>query len=136
MSISSPTYLYHCPYRYYFRLRISIDLKIYIGKTELRYSLTGVLGTFFLDQWCFDAMMSDIRPLTKVALTLIKHREGILNYFPHLITNGSVEETINKIKTLKRQAWIQRYGIFQTQTLSSTLSGLLINRMNLFFGMT
>ena len=59
----------------------------------------------FLDQWCFDALMSGVKPLVKVALTLVKHREGILNYFPHLITSGSVEGTINKIKTLKRQAY-------------------------------
>ena len=59
----------------------------------------------FLNQWCLDAMMSGIRPLIKVSLTLVKHREGILNYFPHRITSGSVEGTINKIKTLKRQAY-------------------------------
>jgi len=59
----------------------------------------------FLDQWCFDALMSGVKPLVKVALTLVKHRAGILNYFPHLITSGTVEGTINKIKTLKRQAY-------------------------------
>ncbi len=59
----------------------------------------------FLNQWCFDAMMSGIKPLGKVALTLLKHKKGILNYFPHRITSGSVEGTINKIKTLKRQAY-------------------------------
>jgi transposase len=59
----------------------------------------------FLKQWCFDALMSGVKPLVKVALTLIKHRDGILNYFPHLITSGPVEGTVNKIKTLKRQAY-------------------------------
>lgn len=59
----------------------------------------------FLNQWCLDALMSGIKPLEKIALTLTKHREGILNYYPHRITSGSVEGTINKIKTLKRQAY-------------------------------
>lgn len=62
-------------------------------------------GKRYLNQWCFDALMSGIRQLAKVAMTLIKHREGIPNYFPHQISSGLVEGTINKIKTLKRQAY-------------------------------
>ncbi len=59
----------------------------------------------FLNQWLFDAMTSKIKPLIKVAFTLLSHREGILNYFHHRITSGSVEGTVNKIKTIKRQAY-------------------------------
>ena len=59
----------------------------------------------FLAQWGFDALMSNVKPLVKAALTLRKHRKGILNYFPHRITSGSVEGTVNKIKTMKRQAY-------------------------------
>lgn len=59
----------------------------------------------YLNQWCFDALMSGIQKLRKVAMTLIRHREGILNYFPYQISSGLVEGTINKIKTLKRQAY-------------------------------
>ncbi len=59
----------------------------------------------FLNQWCFDALMSEIKPLVKVGLTLITHKKGILNYFFHRITSASVEGTVNKIKTLKRQAY-------------------------------
>ncbi len=59
----------------------------------------------YLNQWCVDAYMSGIEPLIQVALTLTRKREGVLNYFPHQITNGSVEGTVNKIKTLKRQAY-------------------------------
>lgn len=59
----------------------------------------------FLNQWLFDAMTSDVKPLVKVALTLLSHREGILSYFSHRITSGSVEGTVNKIKTMKRQAY-------------------------------
>jgi len=59
----------------------------------------------FLDQWCFDAMMSGIKALIKVAMTIVAHKEGILNYFPYRITSGPVEGTNNKIKTIKRQAY-------------------------------
>jgi len=31
-------------------------------------------GVAFLIQWCFDALMSEIKPLVKVALTLINHK--------------------------------------------------------------
>lgn len=44
-----------------------------------------------LNQWYFDALMSEIKPLVKVGLTLIKHKKGILNYFYHQLTSGSVE---------------------------------------------
>ena len=59
----------------------------------------------FLKQWCFDAMAAGPKPLIKVALTLLKHKKGILNYFLHRLTSGPVEGIVNKIKTLKRQAY-------------------------------
>ena len=59
----------------------------------------------FLNQWIFDALAAGPKALVKVGLTLLKHRQGILNYFPHKITSGPIEGTVNKIKTLKRQAY-------------------------------
>jgi len=59
----------------------------------------------FLKDWCFDAMNSGITHLAKVARTLMSYRTGILTYFDHKITNGPVEGLVNKIKTLKRQAY-------------------------------
>lgn len=59
----------------------------------------------FLNQWIFDALAVGPKALIKVGLTLLKHRKGILNYFPHQITSGPIEGTVNKIKTLKRQAY-------------------------------
>ena len=59
----------------------------------------------FLNQWIFDALAAGPKVLIKIGLTLLKHRKGILNYFPHRITSASVEGTVNKIKTLKRQAY-------------------------------
>jgi len=59
----------------------------------------------FLNQWLFDALAAGSKALVKVGLTLLKHKKGILNYFPHQITSGPIEGTVNKIKTLKRQAY-------------------------------
>lgn len=59
----------------------------------------------FIETWCQDAMKTTIAPLIKVARTLWLYRTGLLNYFLHPISNGMVEGLINKIKTLKRQAY-------------------------------
>jgi transposase len=59
----------------------------------------------FLAVWCRDAMQSGIKALKRVGKTLGAYRTGLLNYFEHRITSGAVEGLINKIKTLKRQAY-------------------------------
>lgn len=62
-------------------------------------------ASLFLEQWCFDALAAGPKPLIKVALMLLKHKAGILSYFTHHLTSAFVEGTVNKIKTLKRQAY-------------------------------
>ena len=62
-------------------------------------------GEEFLKKWCFDALMTGIKPLAKVAKSLWRRSEGFLNYFAHRISNGKAEGINNKIKTLKRQAY-------------------------------
>jgi transposase len=59
----------------------------------------------FLDAWCKDAENSGIKPLKKIAKTLMHHSHGLLNYYFHHISCGLVEGINNKIKTLKRQAY-------------------------------
>ncbi len=59
----------------------------------------------FLTVWCRDAMNSGIKALKRVGKTLAGYRTGLLNYFDHRITSGAVEGLVNKIKTLKRQAY-------------------------------
>ncbi len=39
-SVSAPSYVYHCPSGYFFRLCIPKFLKVLVGKTEFRYSRT------------------------------------------------------------------------------------------------
>lgn len=59
----------------------------------------------FLWSWCQDALSSGIKHLAKVAKTLMVYRRGLLAYSEHRITNAPVEGLVNKIKTLKRQAY-------------------------------
>jgi len=50
-------------------------------------------------------MEQGIRPLIKVAQTLLSRKSTLLNYFDHFISSGKIEGIINKIKTLKRQVY-------------------------------
>jgi len=59
----------------------------------------------FLETWCRDAMASGIRQLSRLAKTLGGYKKGLLNYFHYRITNATVEGLVNKIKTLKREAY-------------------------------
>lgn len=62
-------------------------------------------GEEFLKKWCFDALMTGIKPLAKVGKSLWRRSEGLLSYFAHRVSNGKAEGINNKIKTLKRQAY-------------------------------
>lgn len=59
----------------------------------------------FLDDWISQAESSEIPMLIKFASTLSEHREGLLSYYDFPISNGPLEGTNNKIKTMKRQAY-------------------------------
>lgn len=69
---------------------------------------TPTLAKISLYSWCHDALTSGIKPFMRLGMTLNKHKNQILNYFKYHITNAAVEETNNKIKTLKRQAYSYR----------------------------
>lgn len=59
----------------------------------------------FLNAWYNDAVATGIPQLVKIANTLQAYSKGIMTYFTHRITNAQVEGLVNKIKTLKRQAY-------------------------------
>ena len=59
----------------------------------------------YFDGWLARARASDIALLKKLADTLEAHREGILAWYDHAISNGPLEGTNNKIKTMQRQAY-------------------------------
>ena len=61
----------------------------------------------FLDEWCSRTMRSKIEPMKKVARSLRKHRELILNWFraKGLISAGTVEGFNNKAKLTTRKSY-------------------------------
>ena len=59
----------------------------------------------FLDDWISQAEDSQVPLLSKFAKTFSKHRQGLLAYYDNPISNGPLEGTNNKIKTMKRQAY-------------------------------
>jgi transposase len=59
----------------------------------------------FLHDWISQAQNSQVPLLTKFAKTLSDRREGLLAYYDFPISNGPLEGTNNKIKTMKRQAY-------------------------------
>jgi len=65
-------------------------------------------ATAFLDGWIRRAGASGIRMLQQMAATLAAYRSGLLAYYDVRITSGPLEGTNNKIKTMKRQAYVFR----------------------------
>ena len=61
----------------------------------------------FLDEWCRQTMRSRIEPMKKIARSLRKHRELILNYFraQKLLSSGVVEGLNNKAKLTMRKSY-------------------------------
>jgi transposase len=61
----------------------------------------------FLDEWCRHVMRSRIEPMKKIARTLRRHRELILNYFhaQKLLCSGVVEGLNNKAKVTMRRSY-------------------------------
>ena len=61
----------------------------------------------FLDQWCTRTMRSKIEPMKKVARTLRRHRQLILNWFEAkgAISAGIVEGLNNKVKLTTRKSY-------------------------------
>jgi transposase len=61
----------------------------------------------FLDDWCRQTMRSRIEPMKKIARSLRKHRELILNYFraQKLFSSGVVEGLNNKAKVTMRKSY-------------------------------
>lgn len=75
------------------------QIRLFWGKRSVKD------GARFLAWWIMDAVESGINELQKTARTLLRHWQGLVNYFKHPITNGKTEGINNKIKTMKRQAY-------------------------------
>lgn len=61
----------------------------------------------FLDQWCTRTMRSQLEPMKRVARSLRKHRELLLNWFRarDAIAAGATEGMNNKLKVITRRAY-------------------------------
>lgn len=62
-------------------------------------------ASVYLDGWIARAKSSDIFMLISLAVTIERHRSGILAYYDFPISTGPLEGTNNKIKTLQKQAY-------------------------------
>jgi len=73
----------------------------------------------FLDAWCTRTMRSRIEPMKKMAKSLRKHRELILNWFKaqKQFSSGVVEGLNNKIKTTTKKS----YGFRSVEVLKIAL---------------
>ncbi len=58
-----------------------------------------------LQNWCETAIQSQIEPLIKFAKKLLRYAYGIINHAIYPIHTSRLEGIINKIKTVKRQAY-------------------------------
>lgn len=69
----------------------------------------------FLDEWCRRAMRSKIKPLQKVARTLRRHEELLLNWFraEGTISSGTVEGFNNKAKLAMRRSYGFRAAVIE-----------------------
>ncbi len=88
--------------------------KVYILKEDLKHiwdykSIAWAKKS--LDRWIEMAEESEIRGIKAFIKMLRKHEQGILNHCQYPISNGKIEGTNNKIKTLKRRA----YGFHDTE---------------------
>lgn len=58
-----------------------------------------------LRTWLEDAGTSGLRPFQRIARTLAKWQEEVLNYWRYPLTNAMVEGKHNRVKVLKRRAY-------------------------------
>ena len=69
-----------------------------------------------LAEWIAKAAVSNVGMLKQFAKTLAAHRSGILAYYDFDgLSTGPLEGTNNKIKTLHKILWLQRYRVLQAQ---------------------
>ena len=57
-----------------------------------------------LESWCSWARRGRLEPFRKLARTVIKHRDGILAFFPTRITSAAIESINGIIQTARRRA--------------------------------
>ena len=81
--------------------------RAYLLKEELRalYKCTPRSAPRHLDAWLAWARRSRLAPFVKLAATLTKHREGILDAIRYGLSNGALESLNGRISMLKHRAF-------------------------------
>jgi transposase len=72
-------------------------------------------AAFFLDRWYSWARRSRLEPMKQVALTIDRHRDGILRWFDSRIANGLIEGINSLVQAAKAKA----RGYRSTRTLKA-----------------
>lgn len=67
------------------------------------YRYSGPAENYF-NSWATRAMRSQLEPVKKVVRMLRRHKEGVLNYITHRITNATAEGFNSAIQTIKANA--------------------------------
>ena len=78
------------------------------------------------DRWCAWARRSRLEPMKKVALTLQRHRDGILRWFNSRIANGLIEGINSLVQAAKAKA----RGYRSTRTLKA-ITYLIAGKLDL-----
>ena len=75
-------------------------------------------GAGYFKKWYNHAIRTRLEPIKKVARTLKKHLDGLLNYFEHRITNAVSESINSRIQALKANArGFRSFGNYRTRIL-------------------
>jgi transposase len=72
----------------------------------------------YFDSWATRTMRSQLEPMKDVARMLRRHRQGLLNYTKHRITNAAAEGFNSIIQTIKANArGFRNFANFRTRIL-------------------
>ena len=83
-------------------------------------------AALFLDRWYSWARRSRLEPMKQVALTIDRHRDGILRWFDSKIANGLIEGINSLVQAAKAKA----RGYRSTRTLKA-ITYLIAGKLDL-----
>ncbi len=83
-------------------------------------------AALFLDRWYSWARRSRLEPMKRVALTIDRHRDGILRWFDSRIANGLIEGINSLVQAAKAKA----RGYRSTRTLKA-ITYLIAGKLDL-----
>lgn len=89
--------------------------RAYLLKEQLRaiYAVAPSMAEPLLDSWLDAAAHSDLPPFRRLARSLRKHRDGVLNAIQHGLSNGRLEALNAKARLISRRS----YGFHSAQPL-------------------